>query len=282
MSEIERRSFLSGLVALPFIHGLGPPFPLNDRARSAEQALSMTRSSGRFGVVIRVPQDPEARLLLGRRLFALTELDDEDHEAHDLFCEAVFLALPEEPWQRRFPEQGGGDRALLSPTGEFLAGDRSGPDVYADAAKFAASFRPFIRGVDGARLEERGRAVEAAMPEELREAAHAIAAEDGAVRMRALLALRSAQDSILPWLAWRAERAPDEPERREARGILREQFRTLSRHQAGGRLPYGTAVPELQVRVQPPIDPGAEPGVFGCTIGRRSKRSGLAVTFLPG
>lgn len=277
MQKIDRRVFLGGLAAAPLVYGLGPSAP-GDPEWLVE-ALARMKDTGRWGVVLLAPAGEEPRRKLGLALYALTELDEEDVEAHDLFCQAVFLILSESQARIRFPKAAGAvDRILLDPDGNPLAWDAAGLEIYADSAKFAASFRTFIHGPDGGRLVDRARALEAALPEPLLRAVRDLESDSADLRLEAVLTLTRSIEKVTPVLAHVQQRGGTEEARRQARLLLRRYFSTLAREGIGTRLPYGsflgrfvnscgTYVPEARVSI-------------ACGMGRASKRTRKFISFL--
>jgi hypothetical protein len=212
-------------------------------------------------------------------LYALTELDDEDVVAHDLFCQAVFVVLSESQVRSHFPKvDGRPDRILLDPAGNPLAWDAAGVAMYVDSAKFSTSFRSFIHGAEGGRLTERAKAIEETMSESLRQAARDLGADSGDERAKSALILTRNVEKITPYLAFLQQQGATEEVRRQAKLLLRRYFATLVQEGIGTRLPYGSYlvkfvgscscyVPESEVTIM-------------CGMGRASKRSRKFVSFL--
>lgn len=284
MNTISRRVVLGGIVAAPAVFGLR--YLLGQEKAEAPagepewlgQALRRMRETGRWGVVIVAPPDEDARRGLGAGLYALTELDDEDVEAHDLFCQAVFVVLSGPQARSHFPKVPGADRILLGPGGNPIAWDTAGFEVYADSAKFTGSFRPFIHGPEGSRLKERAKAIEEALPEALKKAARELGADSVEERSRAAVLLTRDVEKITPYLGYLQREGATEEVRSQAKLLLRRYFATLPGESFGNRLPYGCYlrkfvgscscyVPEDELTMQ-------------CGLGRVSKRSRKFVSFL--
>jgi hypothetical protein len=181
---IDRRGFLLQAAALPFLDALQD---------TVDAALARARETGRWVVVLVAPADRLGRRRFGEQLWGLTRVEREI----DLLSQAVFAVVK----HGRYLDV---DRVLLHPDGRRLAADQVKPEVYASAKAFIASFTPFIHGGKGERLEERGRATEAAQG--------------------------------TPWLAWRAGLGEVDARRR-----LREHTQALPDGSPGARLPYGCA-----------------------------------------
>lgn len=225
---MDRRTFL----AMPLVF-------LTEDVGALDAALARMKATGRFGVVLIVPATERFRL--GQRLWALTALESEV-EAHELFAQAVFTVLTPELAKGRF---GGveASRLLLSPDGKLLSWDRPAWEVYANAAAFAASFRPFLHGERGERLAERGKALDATLTPELRDAAGKLDAETLDERLAAREALGPHLEKLAPWAAWVASEGP-EARRRAARLLLSTYYAALPANAPGAKVPYGCRGPE--------------------------------------
>ena len=199
---IDRRTFLS---AAPFVFGLdrlavqAQETAIPDWFKAALHRMKDTR---RLGVVLVVdPADPNLGLRLADCL--------QSPNAAELLGQAVLITMIR-PLARLHVLQGDEavNRILLDPDGRRLAADRVAPGAFADPIQFALSFRPFVEGVDGARLRER--AVETP---ELRDLLANLDAEDARTRQAAAAELVRMTDRHYPFLLW-TSRQPGSPERR--------------------------------------------------------------------
>src|SRR5450631_3731643 len=119
MKRIDRRAFLGSLAATPLVYGLPSVFgqETTDKTPWLAEALKRMAETGRWGVVLVPFENPALRSAQASALYALTELDDEDYETHDLFCHAVFITLPAAVAKAKFPKADGANRILLDPAG---------------------------------------------------------------------------------------------------------------------------------------------------------------------
>lgn len=220
------------LLALPLAL-LGEDLP------AVDAALTRMKATGRWGVILIVPE--KERFRLGQRLWAMTAFE-EDLEAHEILSQAVFTALTPELARPRFGEIDA-TRLLLSPEGRLLASDRPSWDVYATAAAFTASFRPFLHGDKGERLEERARAQEATLTPEMREAVEKLGSDSLDERLSARGLLSKEMDKLTVWAAWMALQGP-EKSRHSARLLLSTYYTALPSNAPGAKVLYGCRGPE--------------------------------------
>jgi hypothetical protein len=283
MSTIDRRTLLGGLAATPLIAGLERLFgrepALQDKADWLAEALARMKTTNRWGVVIVPFDDPDFRVAQGRGLYAVTEVDEEDGEAHDLFCQAVFISLPAAVAKATFPEAEGANRILLDPSGRPIFWDKAGLNEYVHQ-NFSGFFRDFIQGPDGARLVERAKAIEAGLSEELKRAAVDLGSELTDARVAAAIALGREIETIAPYVAWLQRMGPTEGVRRQAKLILRRFFATFPAESAGRRLPYGTYFIRFTDSCGTCV-PADSNRIIGCGMGYASKRTHKFVSFLP-
>ena len=231
---IDRRSFL----AVPLVFGLDRlPLQAQDPAMPGwyDKALALMKANRRLGLVIVV--DPSDRKI-GENLAKVLEL----RTARDIHGQAVVITMIA-PLARRLVLQGEEtfNRILLDPDGRRLAADRVGPDAFATADDFLLSFRPFVEGVDGARLRER--AVETP---ELRALLADLDAEDPEARQRAAAHVGERAGRHYPWLLW-TSRQPGSPERRARINDGLRQWAEAQR-----TLPFGATVDRSNADPCPP------------------------------
>ncbi len=238
---MDRRTFLARAAAAPVVFGLAEA---QDAAPEwIGRAVDRMKETGRWGIAIVIPAAPPERLRLRHALWALTAFEEVDGEAHELFSQAVFLALSPELARSRFGVKHDANRILLSPEGRVLAADRVEPKVYESGASFAASFRPFLHGNDGERLAERGRAIQAALPPHLRQAAARLGSESAEERAGGAVVLVREIEKLTPYLAWLRRSGGNERQRRHAGLLLSSYFGSLDPRAPGSRLPYGCTGP---------------------------------------
>lgn len=279
---ITRRAFLGRAAAVPWVFGLaelGAQEKKGGEPAWLAEALGRMKETGRFGVVLVVPAGPEEQDRLGRALYALTELDDEDVEAHEIFCEAVVLCMTAESAARRFGElKGSSNRFLLSPEGGRLAADRVEPALFADSTKFAASFRLFLHGPANERLRGQAEAIGKRLPEELRRAVARLGSESAEERVEASCRIVRSIDGMIPLLVHAAVEGKDPEVARRARHLIRMYFSGTQEGAPGVRLPYGSTLPKFVNSCGSYVLEGGMS--IGCGMARTPKRSGKFLRFL--
>jgi hypothetical protein len=255
---IDRRTFLT---AAPFVFGLDRlPLQAQDPASPAwyTAALERMKATRRLGVVLVVdPADPA----LGVRLADCLQ----SGSAGEILGQAVLITMIA-PLARRHVLQGDEavNRILLDPEGRRLAADRVAPEAFANPVNFGLSFRPFVEGVDGARLRER--AVETP---ELRELLANLDAEDARTRQAAEAELVRLTDRHYPWLLW-TSRQPGSAERR---GRIQRALQGWT--DAGRRLPFGA-----ELRMQPQVQIPAGDPCPTCGLGAVTEADARFLRFL--
>src|SRR5437867_2739830 len=98
---MKRRTFLTQIAAAlpavalaePFIFGLREIFAQNDKKTPTwlADALRRMKETGRYGIILIVPDKKEEQRPIGCDLAAL--VDGEDRATHALLCEAVFICV---------------------------------------------------------------------------------------------------------------------------------------------------------------------------------------------
>jgi hypothetical protein len=275
---IDRRAFLAGAAAAPLVWGLRELEAQDPAPAWLDEARARMKSTGRWGVVIVAPNGEKERRAFGEALYALTELDDEDLEAHEIFSEAVVIATTSGIARARWPEAERANRILLSPEGKVLASDRVDAAVCSVSSRFGPSFARFIHGEDGSRLAERAGEILKAAPAALREAVERLDADEPEQRIQASLALTRAVESITPLLVHLARAGRSAEQRGQARLLVLRYFATFPSETVGGRLPYGTCMPKLVGSCGSWVLEG-EPAL-GCGLGRVPRKSGRFLAFL--
>lgn len=279
---ITRRAFLGRAAAVPWVFGLAELGAQEKKAGEPvwlAEALGRMKETGRFGVVLVVPPGQEEQDRLGRALYALTELDDEDVEAHEVFCEAVVLCMTAESAARRFGElKESSNRLLLSPEGTRLAADRVEPTLFADSARFAASFRLFLHGPSNERLRAQAEAIGRRLPEELRQALSRLGSESAEERLEASCRIVRSMDGVIPLLVHAAVEGKDAELARRARHLIRMYFSGAPEEAVGVRLPYGSTLPKFINSCGHYVLEGGP--TIGCGMARAPRRSGKFIRFL--
>ncbi len=268
MKTYERRTFLAGLAAAPLVYGLREVLggPEEEHPEWLEAGLKRMKASGRWGVVLVLPP-PKDRFTFGQALWALTAFPETDHEAHRIFCEAVFFVMLPELAAKHFAVPATTTRILLSPEGKVLASDAE--RVYeGDPNGFAEAFRPFLHGKDNRRLIDRAAELESRLSPELRAALDKLGSESAEESLAARLVLGRNMESLTIVLANVAETSPVERARLRAGNLLTSYFASQDAKAPGGKVPFGASGPHY-------YDP-----CRGCGMARISDRSRMFLGFL--
>jgi hypothetical protein len=178
-----------------------------------------------------------------------------------------------------YPAATGATRLLLDPAGKLLTFDKPELDEYASPDNFAAFFRTFIHGANGEHLEERAKAIEAALADDLKRALANLDCADADLRIGAALAIGRQIETITPLLAWMQRKGS-----KQAMLQLRRYYSTLSPESVGRRLPYGTYLLKFRCSCgsyYPEPSADDDRPRIACGLGRVSKRTGKFVSFLP-
>lgn len=268
MIETNRRTFLGQAAAVPLVFGLADPQESKDaEPRWYPTALARMKETGRWGLGI-VLQPDLAPFVWGQGLWALTAFPDEDVDAHEIFCESVVMILTPEFVRKRFSLDGKVHRILLSPDGKRIASGEMDPTLVRNSDRFADSFREFLHGPRNERLIERAKAIDAGLPEELKQAAQKLDSESIDERMPAAAALARKAETLTPYLAWLEHVCDGARRRRAARNLLSSYFASLQPDAPGSKLPFGCTGPHH-------YDPCPS-----CGMGRRPPRSSMMLKFL--
>lgn len=277
---MNRRRFLTQAAAIPALFGLRELFaqePASGPPAWYVQALERMKSTGRYGVILVVP-DPEAdRRRLGLTLWTLA---NEDHRAgHLLFTEAVFICIPSTVADRLFTPSGERQRRfLLDADGTLLAADAVDTAALDDPDKFVASFATFLHGVSNDRLRARAEAVRKTLGDDVKKAVAQLSSESADEREAAQALLVRHADAIAPYLAHEAVVAADVETRGRMGDILARLYATTREESVGPRLPYGSYMPEFaeacgRLRLK-------EEAMVECGLGRAPLKSRKFIRFL--
>jgi hypothetical protein len=242
---MDRRTFLKQAAAAPLVFGLGDLFAQDQKSPAwLAEALARMKDTGRYGIVLIIPDDKEQQRPIGQALAAL--IDGKDRGSHALFSEAVFVCM------RRFAAEGAvcdaGDRNtryLLDPSGKKIDADIPGENALKDAAAFENSFGPFLHGKDGKRFRERVEEIRKSLPAEVTKAVENLDADEADVRDKASAVLQAHADRIISYLADSSARASSPEARSRAADVVEHHFRTFSGDKPGPRLPFGCKVSVL-------------------------------------
>ena len=247
MNELDRRTFLGAAAAVPILYGLeafqADPSKGADAPAWLDQALARMKETGRWGVVLMLPEAPQPRFKLGQALWAIAAFENEDFDAHRLLCEAVFVVVLPELARRRFEAKEGITRILLSPEGRPIVSDKEPLTVVGDGVAFAASFGRFIHGEGNERLVERADALEQAMAPEVKAAFAKLGSDTDEDRLLAARVLVRKVEAIAPCLVRLAETSDVPRRRQQAKNLLSSYFGSLKPDAAGAKIPYGCSGP---------------------------------------
>ncbi len=231
---MDRRTFL----ATPLVFGLRELFAQEARPAWVEAALRRMKETGRFGVLLVVPDADPLQIRWGAALSDLTRT--EVPLAREVLCEAVFICA------RRavagdLVAPGAHNRLLLSPEGKALESDTVAVETLEDAPRFAASFRKLLHGEGGERLCAQVSRLQGTIPEEVR----ALESDDPAERERASARLFAAADRLLPWLVAQRQSAASPEVRGRIAAVIDRVFLASPVEGFGPRLPYGARIPRF-------------------------------------
>src|SRR5579862_5438120 len=223
--SIGRRTFLAQVASLPLVYGLQA-----EQEQGGENpawfagALARMKETGRWGVVLVLPEEANARWVLGQTLWAITAFENEDLDAHRLFCETVFIVMTPDLAGKHFPGKEGANRILLSHEGNFLASGQIDLGILAKPADFYTSFGQFIHGENNQRLVERSGSMEKTLSSELKEALSKLGSELDEERLQAALMVVRHIEGVTPVLMSIAETAEAPRRRVQARNLLTSYF----------------------------------------------------------
>lgn len=273
---MDRRTFLSILAGSPFVFGFQnlleqDPAPAPDPKSVPDwylAALKRMKETRRYGVVLVIPPGRKGQVRLGEAILA--RLSRPEMEDNEIFCEVVFLCLPE---AQAVDIEGGplkGDRTildgvsrlLLNPDGMRVAGDRIDLRVLETRFHFRKSFDEFVHGEDGERLSPNALEIEKTLPPEVLRARdrmtqrrpNPMPEEDRLERWNAFTYLKERVDVLAPWLANHTKRGRGEG---SFRVLLWQYFLDQSELDPEPCLPFGVRV--KRVHIPPPVN---------CTIPR--------------
>ena len=250
---MDRRRFLAGLGAAPFVFGLDDLSAQADPAWK-EAAFRRMKETRRHGVVLVLP--PEAkREGWAEALRAL--IHSEREEVYELFSEAVFICMTAELAGAQ------GNRLLLDPDGKRIAADTVAWDLTAaggfhDRHRFSEpdevlkSLRLFLHGEGDARLKKSAAEIAVSLPVEVKPAVEKLEAESIEERGQARAALLKHADALMPWLVLMKQEAPAGERRSQLAEVIQAHFKSFQEDRPGSRLPYGCALVTERVDPCPP------------------------------
>ena len=284
---MNRRTWLKGAAATPFVFGLGDLFAQEAKISPPwiAEALKLMNESGRYGVVLIVPDKKDEQLPLGQGLAAL--IDGDDRAAHAVLCEAVFICVRHSHAEGRFCEIGDRNtRYLIDPSGKRVAADMIEEKSLEDAGAFKVSFGPFLRGKDGERLRQRAEVIRNGLSPEAKAAVENLDAEEIDVREQASALLLKQADRIMPFLVELSLNATPVERRGRAADVIEAYFRLCSTKAVGPRLPYGCKIPVMVnagcnlLREKEDGEKESEMSIMVCGMGRASKETRRFLSFL--
>jgi hypothetical protein len=231
---IDRRAFL----ATPLVFGLRDLFAQSGSDPAwYDAALRRMKATGRSGVVLVAPAGRERRAF-GEHFAAL--LPSSEPGVRRLLGEAVFIVLDPALAKGRVLRDGETfNRILLAPDGSRTAADRVPVAAFARPESFVASFRPFVEGVDGERLAERAKALEATFPDDAKRAIETLADPDPGTREKAAALLSEHADGFYPVILKRMREEGDLDARGRLAQVLDRVVLRANPLVSGPALPYG-------------------------------------------
>lgn len=284
--ELDRRAFLLAGSALPFVYGCDDLFAAGSQEDVSKDpewltaALKRMKDTGRWGLVVVAPDDPQERVALGRYLYDLAEFDDEYAVAHEVLAQAVLITVTTRRAAARFPAaQNGANRLLLSSDGTLLASDAIPLDAYKSPDGFAGSFKAFIHGPDRVRLKETARRMESAFPPAVKDAVDKLRSDDVDARIEGAVALADRVPSMTPYIGYLAELGRTEEARREARLMLWRHHASLKPETPGAKLPYGCSLGKFEGSCSSWVPAEVEVRI-ACGMGRVKRMTGKFISFL--
>lgn len=243
---MDRRAFLGILAGSPLVFGLRELLAQESAPEYFANALKRMKETRRFGVVLVIPSDKEAQKRMGEGLVArLATGSKAGSVGFEIFCANVLICLGETKARDISDGKPAGEgvlRILLSPEGKKVAADRVKLATLENSGLFRESFTKFINGEDGARLRDHARAIETAMPEDLKQAVARLGRETDEARA-AMDLLKAKADSIAPWLVQRMSEKGGGP----FRAVLWEYYLDQSGKDPEPCLPFGVKVERVSV-----------------------------------
>lgn len=234
---IDRRAFLG---TAPLFFGLDRLLAQEPgRPAWADAALLRMKESGRFGLLVLVPDADPAQARAGAALWSLTRSELQSVRRLLAECVVICSTRPDLLGPRD-------DRSLvlLAPDGRALDGARIGLDDLENGERFAAAAEALLKGPREGRAAE----IERGLPDDLRRALANLDAENAEDRQPACLKVAEAADRIAPLLAHRARTAATPEARGRAGEALVRLYDRAKEGTFGPRLPYGARVPKMVQR----------------------------------
>ncbi len=239
---IDRRAFLSQAAAVPLVFGLADLFSQEPGRPPGwfSEALRRMKETGRYGIVLVVPDAEAERRALGGRLQGL--IDSGHRDVQHLLCEAVFICMTSALTASRLRAAGENvDRILLNPDGKRVEADVAPPGALAGTAAFIESFRKLLYGEGEKRRREHVASIEARLPAPVKDAIPRFEADDFEEREKAWDVVRRHAEPIVPYLVYLASHGKGVELRDRCSRAVLSHFAASREGASGPRLPYGCA-----------------------------------------
>ncbi len=270
---MKRRTFLQQLAATPLIFGLGSVFSQEDGSTPDwyRKALLKMKQTGRYGIVIVVPEDPKKREQAASALYTALL-----RKPSSIFCEAVFICLSSKMAKQLVRKPGeNSNRFLLDPSGKRIYSDRINVTYTLKSRRFSASFERFLHGRNNVRLKRQVAQIE--VPEKIRVALEQLESDRIEERSHAEKILLESMETIAPLLALLRTTTSREETRARIDTLMRNHVTILDaesgfpQHKRRPRkLPYGTVLNKR--KIYPESDPC---GACGMALPSPTSRSFL-------
>jgi hypothetical protein len=234
---IDRRAFLA---AAPLVFGLDRLLAQEPgRPAWIDAALKRMKDSGRFGLLLAVPEADPLQKRAGAALWSLTR--SELQAVRQLLAECVVVCSTR-PDVLGVPAGDERSLFLLSLDGVLLEGVRLAPADLEDHDRFASAAETLLAGFRAKRAAE----IEGGLSPQLRRALDGLDAEDVQERQANCLTVAEQADRIAPLLAQRARTAATPEARGRAGQALVRLYDRAKEGTFGPRLPYGARVPRMR------------------------------------
>lgn len=244
------------------LHGKATPLQSATPDELLTAARERMKQECKPGVVILVPAEPNAASKLAADLATLLggkkpagavgDLVPADQppaaeagnpEAHQLFCQAVFVCVNAESVRKLFPQcQADTAALLLDPVGKPLAEAKASETLFSSG--FVGQLTELLHGKQGERLATTIRAQRTALGKEAAErvdaALRALDAEQFFTRQQAAVVLGGLAPRATAQLAAELRKKPSLEKRRRVEYFFDEIYAAASEDKPSVRLPFGT------------------------------------------
>jgi hypothetical protein len=238
--DTSRREFFGQASVLSLIIGFPRLVPARDKGPAEDwlaKAVERMKAESKPGVVLRVPEKPEARRELALRLVKL--LDSTEPRVRQVFCEAVFVCLVPDDIKAAIADSKPAETVvLIDADRRRIEGAEMATADFADADAFRSKMFRLLHGEDNRRLEARAKAQSS--PEALA-ALVKLGSEVPEERDRASAVLRKDCAVLVPAMILHYRKTEDLETRTRIDLILKEHYAAFSDQESGPRLPYGMA-----------------------------------------